>query len=322
MSNKTNMMLVDRLRPDNLKKIILLDRVRKQVGDDKLAQNYLFVGEPGSGKSSLARILAKDRASVTLNMSSERGIEVVRTTIKDFCFTKSLNVDVEKDDFKVVFLDELDGAVHSTFDALRATMETFQSSTRFIATCNYIEKIPDAIKSRFVILDYNPKNEEEVQELEGKYLQRLKILLDKVNIEYENDDILLAFIREYFPDFRTIIKQVDCMMQAGVKVMSVDDYKLIDKRLTKLFDITMEEPNPVEIYKKLIKTTTGKHSEFFDMFSSKYIQWILNNHNNKHGQIPQAIQMIADWNFKSNFINDPQLAVISLVYQLQSLMNS
>ena len=149
---KINGLLTEVLRPKTLDNIILLDRIRKQVNDNKLAQNFLLVGTPGSGKTSLCRILSKDRSTLALNMSSERGIETVRTKIKDFCSTKSLYAN--NDDFKVVFLDELDGAITSTFDALRGTMEKFQKSSRFIATCNRINQIPDAIQDRFIILDF------------------------------------------------------------------------------------------------------------------------------------------------------------------------
>jgi replication factor C small subunit len=291
-----------------------------QVGDDALSQNFLLVGSPGTGKSSLARILIGGRTSKTFNLSSERGINTVRTDIQEFCSTKSMYAD--KEDYKVVFLDEMDGATDALYLALRATMEKFQKNVRFIGTCNYLSKIPEPIQSRFLVLDYTPQNSTEEEELISKYKIRLKKILDQLQIKYENDTILDTFIAEYFPDYRAIIKQVQSINQAGITELTTSNYKIIDERLSNLFSLTTSKPDPVGNYKNLISLTTGKHQEIFGLFSRSYVSWLIEKEKKALDKIPQIIQVIADWNFKSTWLVDPQLAVLAMVYQLQLLINA
>lgn len=319
--SKINGLLTEILRPKKLEDIILLDRVRAQVGDNSLSQNFLLVGSPGTGKSSLCRILTGERASLNLNLSSERGIEVVRTQIQNFCATKSLNLADQNDDCKVVFMDEMDYASPGLYAALRATMEKFQESTRFIGTCNYLEKIPEPIQSRFLILDYNPKTQKEEEELIGKYMERLQFILKKLKINYADDSILTAFIDEFFPDFRSIVKQIQAIHQSGQNEITIENIQMIDHRLEELFNITLNEPDPKGNYQLLINATSGKHNDVFAIFSSRYSQWLLDRAQTKADKLPNVIACIADWNYKSNFVIDPQLCVLAMIYQLQMICN-
>jgi len=143
-----NQLLTEKVRPKNLDQIILLDRIRKSVDYETLSQNFLFHSQvPGSGKTSLSKILSSDKPTLYLNVSSEGRIDVLREEITEFCSTRALNN--YDSDYKVVILDEMDGGSNEFFKALRAVMEKFSDHVRFIGTCNYINKIPEPIQLDF-----------------------------------------------------------------------------------------------------------------------------------------------------------------------------
>ena len=144
----------------------IVERVKAFV-DQKNMPHLLFSGPAGVGKSTLALIVARQlfkeswkQNFLELNASDERGIDVVRNTIKDFAKTKGMG-DVP---FKIIFLDECDSLTKEAQQALRRTMENFVLSTRFILSCNFSSKIIDPIQSRCTVFRFKPLNEEEVKD--------------------------------------------------------------------------------------------------------------------------------------------------------------
>ena len=157
-------LFTEKFRPKNLEQMILPDRIRKSVGTGELHQNYLFYGSPGLGKTSLAKVLANNYPYLYINVSDESSVDVIREKITNWCSTISLLDGAER--FKVVVLDEMDGASDQFYKALRATIEKFADTARFIGTCNYINKVPDPVQSRFTCIsfDFLSKEEEKTNE--------------------------------------------------------------------------------------------------------------------------------------------------------------
>src|SRR3989338_4498505 len=113
--------------------------------------HMMFAGPAGVGKSTTALVIAREMFGTNwrenfleLNASDERGIDVVRTKVKDFARTRAIG-DVP---FKIIFLDECDALTKEAQQALRRTMENYTQTTRFILSCNYSSKIIDPIQSR------------------------------------------------------------------------------------------------------------------------------------------------------------------------------
>jgi len=137
-------------------------KIIKNFINKKDIPNMIFFGSPGTGKTSLAHIIIntlfkidkkKDRV-LELNASDDRGIKIVRNIIKKFA---SYSISNEEDiiPIKIVFLDEADSLTLDSQFALRRIMEDYSKTTRFILSCNYLNKLIQPIISRCCLLKFH-----------------------------------------------------------------------------------------------------------------------------------------------------------------------
>jgi replication factor C small subunit len=142
-----NTLWVEKYRPDILENYVgnenLKETISKYIEQNDI-QNLIFYGPAGTGKTTLAKLLVKNINCdfIYINASDERGIETIRDKVSGFASTMSFKP------LKVVILDEADFLTIQAQASLRNVIETFSKSTRFILTCNYIERIIDPLQSR------------------------------------------------------------------------------------------------------------------------------------------------------------------------------
>jgi replication factor C small subunit len=175
---------VEKYRPKNLSEVIGHEEITKRLKgyvEKRNMPNMMFSGPAGTGKTSSSIAMAKEFFSTNfeqnfleLNASDDRGIDIVRNTIKDFARTLAFD-----SNFKIIFLDECDALTQDAQQALRRTMEKYTKTCRFILSCNYSSKIIEPIQSRCVIYRFKPLGAKEIEEQIQKISENEKITIDE-----------------------------------------------------------------------------------------------------------------------------------------------
>jgi len=185
----------EKYRPLKLKDMVgqeaIVDRLEAYVKARSMP-HLLFAGPAGSGKTTATLCLARELFGgdlshdfLEMNASDERGIDVVRTKIRDFARTRPIN-----GEFKIIFLDEADALTNEAQNALRRTMESYTQTCRFILSCNYSSKIIEPIQSRCSVFRFRRLSRETVK-------KRLKYILDCEKVEYDDTGLdAVAYIAE------------------------------------------------------------------------------------------------------------------------------
>ena len=182
---------VEKYRPHTLNDVVGHEDITKRLQsylDNRNIPNMMFSGPAGTGKTSSSIALAREMFGdnfeqnfLELNASDDRGIDVVRNTIKDFARTLAFD-----SDFKIIFLDECDALTQDAQQALRRTMEKYTKTCRFILSCNYSSKIIEPIQSRCVIYRYKPLNAQDISKQMEKISKIEKLTIDEKALDAIN----------------------------------------------------------------------------------------------------------------------------------------
>ena len=196
----------------------------KRFAETKAMPHCLFAGPPGSGKTTAALCLARDLfgerfmdAFMELNASDARGIDVIRTTVKEFARIATISAVP----FKILVLDEADNMTADAQHALRRTMERYTDTCRFILSCNYSGKIIEPIQSRCAIFRFVPLSEEDV----AAYL---KTIVRKEHVRMEESG-LRALIRSSEGDLRRAINTLQAVASVGRDVDEKTVYEVVGR---------------------------------------------------------------------------------------------
>lgn len=310
-------LLTEKLRPKELKHMILPERIKSSF-EHGLQQNVLLAGSPGSGKTSMAKILIKGHPYIFINVSDESSVETIRTKVHDFCSTVSI-LDGENH-IKIVVLDEFDGASDQFYKALRGTIEKYAKTTRFVATCNYLSKIPDAIKSRFEVYDFDPVSKEEENEIQSQWQERISKILNLMEITH-NVRTLKLFTKKYFPDMRSALNTIQRWNIDGVTDLTEQKINeaLFDHE--DLFNLIISAADPVKNYQYIVGHYSGKVDEAMSSLDSEFINWLTEKHPSKLSMIPNIIILGARHQAERSQVIDPITSLLALVFNLQALIN-
>jgi DNA polymerase III delta prime subunit len=316
-------LLTEKLRPKKFEHLILSERIKKELNGGTVSQNLILTGPAGTGKTSAAKILATGHPSLYINISDESSVDVIRTKITDFCSTMSAMDEYEdgKPRVKVVILDEVDGASDQFFKALRGTIEKFAHNARFIATCNYENKIPDEIMSRFQRISFDLANDAERDEIFSQWKSRAEIVLKKLGINY-TDGALSELVSRTFPDLRSLLNKIQGYNVAGITELTLERVKSESWDFEDVYKILVKEPSPVETYQLVVSEYANKVESLMSSFGNNFISWLMSKHPDKAQAIPQVIVAVAHHQSQRVHVIDPVVSLLSLCFTIQKYLSS
>ena len=298
---------VEKYRPTTINDCILPDDLKKTFGifvQDKDIPNIILSGGPGVGKTTVAKAMLDEIGAtyMMINGSEESGIDVLRTKIKNFASTVSL-----EGGRKYLIIDEADYLnPQSTQPALRGFMEEFHKNCGFIFTCNYKNRLIPALQSRCSVVDFIIPNEQKPK-LAARFFARVGEILNNENIEFEPKAVA-ELMNKFFPDWRRVLNELQRYSASG----KIDAGILVN----------ISESNINELMQSL------KDKEFTNVR-----KWIVNNldndpvrifrriydslYDNLDGStIPHAVVILAEYQYKSAFVSDQEINLLACMTEL------
>jgi DNA polymerase III delta prime subunit len=314
VNNLDNILWTEKYRPKNLAELIVPQRVKK-IFEGGVVQSMLLHGTAGIGKTSAAKAICKqfNHNVLYLNCSDTNGVDTIRDTIIDFAMNQSA---ISYDNpIKVVIMDEMDGLSQQAFNALRATMERCAANTRFIGTCNFIEKIPDPIQSRFQLIDFNFGVDETNEIKKGQILRVISIgKKEGLNIDKM---AALKIVQTYYPDFRSIVNHLQRFKLEGKTDIVESDIKDTASEFAELYEMIIMKDNPVENYKFVMKNYSNCVEEAITSLGQPFMEFIMKSKPNLISKLPAIAVLNAKYQFQLKNCIDPVVELLANIYELQ-----
>ena len=303
-----HLLWTEKYRPKNIDDCILPERLKKpfqEYVNQSNIPNLLLSGGAGVGKTTVAKAMCEEIGCdyLVINGSDESGIDTFRTKIKNYASSMSL-----AGGRKVIIIDEADYLnPNSTQPALRNAIEEFAGNCSFIFTCNYKNRIIDPLHSRCAVVDFGLKKEE-MAEMAGQFFKRLQSVLSSEEIEFENV-VLAELIKKHFPDFRRVLNELQRYSQFG----KIDSGILAQVGNAKIDEIVkhIKEKDFGSIRKWVGANDVDANTVFRQIYDALYDIM-------KSQSIPQAVLIIADYQYKNAFVADTEINLVACLTEIMA----
>ena len=298
---------VEKYRPTNVDECILPNNLKqtfKEFVKQKTIPNLILSGGAGVGKTTIAKAMIDEigATSMMINGSEESGIDVLRTKIKNFASTSSL-----EGGRKYLILDESDYLnPQSTQPALRGFMEEFHKNCGFILTCNYKNRLIEPLHSRCSGVDFRiPKGE--INKLCTQFFKRVKSILDEEGIKYD-DKVILELITKYFPDWRRTLNELQKYSVSG-QIDSGILVNLSEVNINELMDALKKNEFTV-VRKWIVNNLDNDPNRMFRVIYDSLYDYL------DGSTIPHAVIIIGDYSYKSAFVADQEINMLACMTEL------
>jgi DNA polymerase III delta prime subunit len=296
MGNSENSLLVEKYRPTKLENYVGNNSIKTKISkylEQNDIQNLIFYGPAGTGKTTLAKLIVQnlDCDSIYINASDERGIETIRDKVQSFASVASFKP------LKVVILDESDFLTIQAQASLRNIIETFSRTTRFIMTCNFVERIIDPLQSRCHVLKVVPPTKKDVA-------KHLAWIMDQEGIGFEMNE-LGAIVTQYYPDLRKCINTIQLSTQDSM--LNIDKSVLVSSNY---IDTVITELKGKSNFRTIRQTIADANVDDFDELFKALYERASEYLPGKEGTV--AI-LVNDHQYKANFRIDKEINTMSLI---------
>ena len=296
---------VEKYRPKTVADCVLPDSIKntfQQYVDKKEIPNLLLSGTAGVGKTTIARALCEEVGCdyIVINGSDDNGVDVMRNKIKTYASSVSLS-----GGRKVVIIDEADYLTHNSQALLRGAIEEFASNCSYIFTCNFKNRIIDAIHSRCTCIDFKLNGNK--AKMAGAFFSRVKNILTQEHITFD-EKVVAAIVSKHFPDNRRILNELQRYSVTG---------KIDAGILSQVSDVQIKE---------LIKGLKDK-----DFSVAR--KWVTNNLDNdpsrimrklydsmseivKASSVPQLVLILAKYQYQAAFVADQEINLVACLLEI------
>ena len=294
---------VERYRPDTLDGYVgkehILEKVRIYIQNEDVP-HLLFFGGAGTGKTTLAKIITNqiDCDLMYINASDENNVDTVRDKIRGFASSMGFRK------WKVIILDEADYLTPNAQAALRNLMETFSKTTRFILTCNYVEKIIDPIQSRCQTFGITPPSKKEVA-------IRLKEILDLEGVQYEMSDMAIL-VNSGYPDIRRVLNAAQRQIVNGE--LKIDKTSTIQANyMDEVLTILKSNGSVKDSFTKVRQIIADSKVKDFTPFY-RFLYDNIDEYAN--GKVGNTILKIADAQYKDASVVDKEINIMAMMLEI------
>jgi len=303
MNNTENTLWVEKYRPDTLEGYVgnehILEKVKIYIENEDVPHLLLY-GQAGTGKTTLAKIITNqiDCDVMYINASDENNVDTVRDKIRGFASSMGFRK------WKVIILDESDYLTPNAQAALRNLMETFSKTTRFILTCNYVEKIIDPIQSRCQTFGITPPSKKEVA-------MRLKDILDGEEVNYQMED-LAVLVNSGYPDIRRVLNAAQRQVIGGE--LKIDKTSTIQANyMDDVLGVLKSNDNLKDSFRNIRQIIADSKVRDFTPF---YRYLYDNVDEYASGKVGNVILKIAEAQYQDASVVDKEVNVMAMMLQI------
>ena len=300
---KEHSLLVEKYRSKVLDEYVGNENIKKTIQqylNQNDIQNLIFYGPAGTGKTTLAKLIVRnlDCDYLYINASDERGIETIRDKVSGFASAASFK------SIKVVILDEADFLTIQAQASLRNVIETFSRNTRFILTCNYVERIIDPLQSRCQVLKIVPPSKSDV----AKHLANI---LDTEETTYELEDIK-TIVNQFYPDLRKCLNTIQLSTQDNELV--IDKSILVSSNYMNqvLKELTQKKPNWIVIRQIIANANVQDFEELYRFLFDNAGAYA-------SGSEGMVAVLVNEYSYQANFRIDKEINAMALIAKLVEL---
>ena len=297
---------VEKYRPKKVEDCILPDSLKsvfQQYVNTKNIPNLLLTGTPGVGKTTIAKAMCNEIGCdyMMINGSEERGIDILRTKIRQYASSVSF-----AGGRKVIIIDEADNLTPDAQAGMRAAIEEFSSNCSFIFTCNHKARLIDAIHSRCSVIEFKIKNGNKVK-MAAAFMKKVQQVLKLENVKYDVE-VVAQIIQKHFPDYRRVLNELQRYSVKG-EINTGMLTQVADVSLAKLIDF-LKAKDYTSMRKWVGSNIDADPNTVFRLIYDALYD------NMKPDSIPQAVIILAEYQYKAAFVEDQEINLVACLTQI------